>query len=356
MLLFPIVLILILGTALSTMFNPSTIGKTNVAYLNLDAGTASESFDGFLKLEEIEDLLIVKYVNTYDEGLEMIKTREVAAMIFIDEAYTEGLQKNEKGDIKVIRSNYSSFGAIIVNSVVEGFVNAANAIEATASLGSFNSQFIREKSINRRPISSSGRVPTAMDYYSVTMLAMTIMYGASYGIHEIGKDYFDSIGGRIKASPTKAYEMYVGKTLGVVITLFTQSLMLILFTRYVFNVNWGNNLWLVLFICFSLTMLSTGIGVMLCMVCSSRRKASSIMNILVPFFTFIAGGYIPIDNIGGMLDKIKFLSPNYLAQRAIFNQVFEGGSGETQLFIMIIWGMGLFTFMASAIAGRRQIQ
>lgn len=356
LMLFPIVLILILGSALSSNFNIDDIGKTSVAYLNLDGGAAAEAFEGFLGIEDIEKLLEINKVNTYEEGVALIKERKVAALIYIKEGYSHSLQQGGDGEIKVIRSSYNNYGATIVKSIVESYVNASNAIEATAIIGSFNPQFIRVGSIKRMPINSSGRTPTSMDYYSVTMLAMMIMYGANYGINEIGKDYFDSIGGRMKAAPIKAYQLYIGKTLGVVSSLFMQAMIIILFTKYVFKVNWGDNILMIMFIVFSLAMLSVGLGVMICMLSSSRRKAYSIISILVPVFTFISGGYVPIDNIGGILSKLKFLSPNYLTQRAIFNQIFEGSSSETQLFIMIIWAVGLLTFMTSAIAGRRQAQ
>lgn len=356
MLLLPVVVILVLGTALSSTFKHSDISITPVAYLNLDNGTASNAFNEFIKLEDIEEIISVKTVASYDEGIEMIRNREVAAMIYINENYTQNLKNGGTGDIEIIKSQHSSFGASVVSSVIDSYVNAANAIEASGKLGNFIPQFSRSDSVKKMPINSTGRTPTSMDYYSVTMLVMTIMYGAHYGIDELGKDYFESIGQRLKSAPIKSYEMYVGKTIGIVITLFLQALILVLFTKYVFNVNWGNNLTEVLFICLILSMLSIGLGVMICMVSSSRRKATSLISILVPVFTFVAGGYFPIDNVGGIIEKIKYISPNYLAQRAIFNLVYEAGAQETQFFLLIMVGISLILFITSAVAGRRKLQ
>ena len=48
-----------------------------------------------------------------------------------------------------------------------------------------------------------------MDYYAITMLALTLMYGALYGSFGMAEDIEEKTVIRIKSSPTKEYENYI---------------------------------------------------------------------------------------------------------------------------------------------------
>ena len=49
-LLFPVLLILILGTALNSAYSPRNMDKISVAYVNMDNGAISKRFDAFLNI------------------------------------------------------------------------------------------------------------------------------------------------------------------------------------------------------------------------------------------------------------------------------------------------------------------
>ncbi|KAB3530341.1 ABC transporter permease [Alkaliphilus serpentinus] len=361
MIVFPLVLIFILGSALSTAFTPSEMGKTKVAYLSLDKGGFTQAFEEFLQVEDVEELLEVVEIESYEEGVSLISQQKVSGFIFIEEDHSLRLQEGKEAKVKIVSSRYGNFRSKVIANVVEAFTNGSNAIAATATLGKMNPNYNPGNSIDYSTISIKGRIPTSMDYYSVTMLAMIMMYGSSYGIYGIAQDYFDSIGSRIKASPIRAYQLYIGKTLGIVLTLTLQALIVVLFSKYAYGVNWGGSIGVIMLICFSLATLSTGLGVMLSMVTGDRRAANNISSILVPVFTFISGGYMPLSNFGGgkiagLFDRLKLVSPNYLTQRAMFNQIFDGSLKGAEVFIMGLWAISLMLFLTSIMAGRRQVQ
>ena len=67
-----------------------------------------------------------------------------------------------------------------------------------------------------------------------------------------------------------------------------------------------------------------------------------MVSILVIVCTLLAGGFVKIDT-----GPLKFISPNYYAQTAMFNSIFNGDNGIALQNIGILW---LFVIGASIVA------
>ncbi|MBM7615353.1 ABC transporter permease [Alkaliphilus hydrothermalis] len=354
MMALPVLMILILGTALNSQFTPATIGTSSVAFLNSDGKWASVSFEEFLHLEEIQELLEVQTVNSYDEGIELIEEGDITALLHIPEGYTTNLQQGKDANIEVVSGIQRGFRITIIENIVESYVNRGNVVQAGAMVGIKGLAYDSQNSLKENTISTEGNIPSSMDYYGITMLVMILMYGANYGLFGIAEDFFGTVGARIKSTPISGYEMYIGKTLGTVLTLFCQALIIVFFTKYVYGVNWGDNLMAIFGICLTLSFFTTGFGIMLCMLSPTRKFATNIINLVVPVFTFLAGGYAPLPNLGKVIGKARYLSPNYIGQRAFFSYIYEGATSNTMYFVLFLWGLSLLTMITAISVGRRQ--
>ena len=353
MLLLPIVLILILGSALSGVFTPGNISRTAVCYLNEDRGILGERFDEYLQNEEIGKFIETKKVSSYEAGIQLVKDRGASSFIHIDKDFTEKTLKGEVGQIHVFNSQYSSFRATVVKNIVDSFIDGANTITALNKVGISNAAYTRSGAIEEMPISVTGKTPRSIDYYAVTMMVMTIMYGTAYGCSAMAEDQVKKTFIRLKGAPIKAWEVNAGKITGSIITILMQVIILIAFTKYAYNVNWGGNIPFILLVCFSMAILSVGLGIMVYNIFGNPHGASAFLSTLVMILTFISGGYFPTDALSPIFAKVSLLSPNYLAQRAIFNTVFSGAFSETLTYFGIIWAIIITTFIVAAWAGRR---
>lgn len=360
MLLMPIILILILGSALSSNYAVSDVGKTPVAYLNKDKGEGSKHFDEFLKNDEVEKMLSVRKVETFEEGKDLINNNKVNGLIVINEDYTDQLSAGNKGTIEVYTGK-KGFRVSFIQNIVDSFINGANTITAVQRLGSTNMNYVREDNIEEMPITTEGKVPRAIDYYAITMLVLILMYGAQYGCHGMGEDYMEENGKRIRVTPIKPYEHFIGKVIGTVFTIECQAIILILFTKFVYKANFGDNILAIIFISFTLATFATALGIMLTMVTGDRMKASSIISLAIPVLTFIAGGYTKIEAGNSLFSKIMYISPNYLAQSAMFNSIYgEPVTSNIQLLsstqcIMLLWILTAVAFLAASVFGRRRV-
>lgn len=361
MLLLPIVLILILGTALSGAFKITDLKAIQVCYLNNDKGTMSQYFDDFLSSEEIKDMLEVEKVATIEEGKKLVGNEKVTALILINESYSDDIKSGKKANIEVYTGRYTGFSTSVVKSIIESFVEGANTVGAVQRLNVSQVNYTRTESVVESPITTNGKRPRAIDYYAVTMLVMILMYGTQYGCQGIGEDYLENRGKRVKTTPIKPYEQFIGITLGHVFTVMCQSVVLLLFTKYVYKVNWGNNVPMILLISFTLSSLSIALGIMFTVLIKDRMKATTILSLIVPIMTFLAGGYTPIFVGDSMFARIMYISPNYLAQTAFFNTIYgQPITSNIQLLstvecVGVLWIITIIFFIISSVSGRRQL-
>ena len=353
MLLLPIMLILILGSALGGVFTPNSVSATTIYYLNEDHKFMSQAFEAFLETDEIKELTLVKTVTSKDEAIKLIVNREAATLIVLPSNFSEEIQNGRKAAIEVYNSKYSSFRASIVQSIVNGFVKGTNAQLVVRQMGSSSPEYMRFDNLQENSVTTEGHTPRAIDYYAVTMLIMTIMYGTSYGNLALKEEKQLNTSMRLASAPIKYREVILGKLLGSIVTVLLQAILIIIFTKMFFNVNWGGNIPFVIFVCFSLTLLAVGLGMMVSNLGKNPQATGALLNFGVNIMTFIAGGYFPASQMGPLLEKVGFISPNYLAQQAIFNTIYEGSAVQTINYMLGIWIVLIIVFIIAGFTERR---
>lgn len=350
MLIIPVLLIAILGNALgnSEDFAAKNIGKINVLYVNNASGTSGENFENFINLKELSDIIKPTKTENIDEGKKLIEKKQYEALVVYDE--------NIEGKFKVVGSDYNSLKVSIVKNIMDAYADKANSFEALAKLKTRDFSIKQSNNIDSQVITISGKKPSATDYYAITMLIMIIMFGAIYANFAIDKDYYSAVGGRIKSAPVRLWQVFLGEGIGVVFTLLWQIIILLAVSRFVFKVNFGNNLPVIFITALSLAIMSTMLGIFACMITKKGLYGLALLNILVPIFTFLGGGFVKIDFGQGLLGKLSRITPNYLAQNAIFKSIYGGASNEIFLSILGIWIITFVLFIGAKLAGRRDIE
>lgn len=350
--LFPILLILILGTALSKIYSPGTLERVKVAFVSEDKGALSAEFSAFLNKSEIKELLDVQTTGSYRAGMELVKTKQVEALIYIDKTYTSAAMSGGKAKIQIFEEGTDKVNASILQNLVDSFSNGANTIMARRDMGA-SGQYVNTDMIKSMPITEKGNVPKAIDYYAVTMLAMILMYGTMYACFGMAEDKDTKTYIRIKSSPTKDYENFIGKTLGIMLTLIIQVVIIIVFTKVAYHVNWGTNIGMVLLLSLIFSAFATALGIFAYAVTSNTARASGILNILAVVLTFISGGYAKIADTGSMLNKVAAYVPNKMFQTAMFNTIYGGSIAETRSCILELIAITAVLFIIASTAGRK---
>ncbi len=350
MLFLPILLIFILGISLGNAFQSPFISDTEVAYFNEDKGPIGESFEMFMRHEESTDLLSLTPVISADEGIQLVEEGQVHAFIHVPADLLQG----ETVKLQLIGSHQHNFRFTIVESMLESFVSGVNMVLAMEEINPDSLLMVRENSIEARSLQASDVRPGAMDYYAVTMLVMFMMYGTTYAVFGMKHAYLNTTGHRIRTTPIRPIEHYLGLVLANMLTVLIQGIILVTFTRFVFGVNWGNNLPLLFLILLLTGIMAIGLGTAIVMVTGNETLSGNIVMVLVPVMTFLAGGFFRLGlPDSSFLYYLQYLSPNYLAQTALFNTIYAGDFQRTLSMMLIMMVIILISFTMALVSERR---
>lgn len=382
--------ILVLGSAFSNMFDTG-LEPVTVGILNEDAGkekiaegiiqvlepqgtitpvkTSDKDDDADEDEEEeeeettaaeveasISDWMKVYTVKNEADGRslacdkDIAEDHQIAAMIHFDKDFSKNVLEHDGDDdaepisISIKTGRSSQIDATVVKCVFDTFTSSLNADFAVKKHfpGKSLPQNLNIEDGYVKMETDADSTPDAMSYYAIAMLMMVLLYGAEYGCNSIADDYFGAIGERIKTTPIKRYEQYIGKMLGMIVATTLQGIFIVLLTGLVYGAKWGTNYLALLGIIFSMSAASVTLGACLCMITRDGGKGQAMVALLVIACTFLAGGFVKVD-----MGTLKYISPNYYAQTAMFNSIYNGDMGIAMQNIGIIW---LFTIGASVVA------
>jgi ABC-2 type transport system permease protein len=176
MVLFPLILIVILGAAFSGVFDKTvTLDDIKVLYNNRGDGALSEGFNVFARELGKSGGVAFERTDSIEAGKKGVSEGEYSAYIVVDD---------KGGKIDIYENDRYSFNANLVQSMVEAFARKYGAISAVAAVrpsvvGEIISRgyesYTALRSVDRN------RQPGSLDYYSVTMLTLIILYASLTG-------------------------------------------------------------------------------------------------------------------------------------------------------------------------------
>ncbi|MGH4140655.1 SagG family ABC transporter permease subunit [Clostridium sp.] len=320
MIALPIVLMLILGTALSGDMDESSylFNNTNIAYSIEGKGQRVEAFENFLNETKKLGIKPIR-VQDYESGINSVKDTVYVCYIYFNESENKiNLYKNEK----------YNFEASFVEVVFQGFVQKYNVIAEIAKvkpeaveqvLKEDSKKYVDVKSIDRK------KQPRAIDYYGITMTTLIIMYGALYGAFAINGEKTRKTGNRILISPIKKYEFFIGKNMGTFVSIMFQLLIVMVFSRFALGVDWGDSPGVVLLIMSSEVFMAISLGIAAAFIFKSEGVISGVLNAMIPLMIFLGGGYVSLEQFDSqILLNIAKVSPVRWANDTIFKIIYSG--------------------------------
>lgn len=348
MTLFPIILMLILGTAFSKVMGEAIdLGEIHVLYTIKGQGNISK---GFETLKEDLKKYNVSFTLSEDENkaLEGIRDSNYSCYIEFDE--------NNK-QIKLYKNDRYNFNASLVESILNTFVQRYNVISEIAmvspqTLGELPKDNIKHVSIEAL---DSKKQPRAIDYYGVTMTTLIIMYASMTAGFGMNSERTRNTLNRIFVSPIKRREIFTGKVIGFLAITMIQITIVLIFSKYILKVNWGSNLGIVIAVLASEIILAVSIGIGVSFFAKSEGAMSGILNMLVSIMIFFGGGYVPLEQLKSKaIDAIAKFSPIKWVNDSMFNLIYREDFSKVIPAIIINLTLGIILIAISSLAFRRE--
>lgn len=351
MVLFPIVLIVILGAAFTGQFSDSVTltdekvlykveVKENIQFANaLGDFVSALSAETGIVFEETQDIYAAKAST---------ESRAYSALLHITENPLQiNLYKNER----------AGFSTTLMENALSSFIKSYGAMAAIADINpaAFIKPELQEhhKYVQIRSLDKK-KQPGSTDYYAITMLTLIMLYSSLTGFWGFRNEVEQKTGPRILCSPIRNYEMLTGKVIGAITVTIVQGLVVILFSKWILKANWGQDPLPVALLILTYAIMTVSLGVALAFLIKSSDAASGILNTIIPILVFLGGGYIPLDVMGDSFAKIGMVSPVYWVNTALFKIIYERDYSGMAASLGVNLGLAFLFITISALFSIRR--
>ncbi len=341
MLAFPILLMFVLGTALSNVFD-SKIQVSNIQVLYQDNASQvlSQSFKSFEEQARKAGIHFTK-AEPHIDGQKEVKQSNYDGYVVLKD-----------NTISVYESTKNSVEGSIIQGMVTAFADKYNVAEAVAKVKPDQvSQVLAETGKNDyiKSVSlHSAKQPGAMDYYAIAMTTMIALYGAIGGTSLIRGERTRNTADRLLASPIRKGEIFAGKILGSVIFNAICLMLVVLFSKYVFKAYWGSHLGIIFLILVTESLLAISFGLGVSYLTKTGQSARTIIMVAVQVASFFGGAYFQVSGF------IPSLSPLTWANQAINKIIYSNDLAAALPVIGMNLGIAFIMLLIAVISFRRK--
>lgn len=336
-------------------------------------------FTDFLENEDVKSIMGYQ-IMTMEEAEKGIKDDELSAIIVLPENFLVDSYINmittfrNKVEIKVIKNPSRNTTPFIAESIVEGYtqiissmiisknvyISEAQKYKTGDVLGDNLTKFIDtykveselKPMVNR--IEINGQPPiTSSDYYSVGMMAMFILFGASQGSVMLLKEKKKKTYDRLTVAGTKGRDILISKYCMIFILVVLQMTAMILYASNVLGVNFVNmKLIFMTGVCAAFAVSGMGILIGSIMFKSDDYKLAGVMsNGVFQVFALLGGSYIPIEVMPKVFSFLSNVPINGLVMKSFLKIMTGYGFNDIKLYLglmllngIVMLGIGIAVF------------
>lgn len=307
---FPIVLISIMGFAFSRNFGDYEIEGSVIYYFtqnNEYTKTVEERFNNLegVTFTRIEDL---------EKGKSMVSRGAYDLLLYINGT-----------DIQLIHDK-----SIVIRTSVEALLNYSGE------------NFVIKSSLPRQ------KEPGALDFYGLSIMTMMILYGAYISAYGIIEERNGGTLARITSAPVKRYEYFLGISLGSIVQIMIQNIVIILIGHFLLGINYGSRPIAFGAVLLSHSFMVVSLGFFFAINIKDSNVVNGLINIGAQTLVFLGGGYFELPN-SGIIDFLSKLSPIYWINNGLLEAVNLNSYNYIVPAIGITLGIGGLLFIFSQI-------
>jgi len=345
MVIFPLVLIFVLGNALGGFIE----GNHDFDGERLQIAVVADEnspFVEFLKSDEISHFIEANLVENKDCALYLLEEHEIfliAAEINGEISITIPQTANINGLIALsIIDSYNQIGSAMTIAMLEGgnFEELTTILEANIA-------------ITQAPLGI--RTPSGIDFFAVTMLVMIMLFAGFNGVELFNKAMLSHTGSRMMITPVSKPILITGLITAATVVSFVQGFITMAFTHFAYGVFWGDNWGIALLTLLGVVLFSNAFAILLLVSLKNVSSANAAFQVLIFVMTFMAGGFGAPVNFGESFERAIRFIPSNLAQTVLFTNAFGGNEQTMFTNLAILFGIGITLLAAAFIVGRRRL-
>ena len=364
----PLLLTLVLGTALANMWSSET-PPSRVLWINQDAGHLGQMlFEDVFAMPGIASWVVLEAVDDQDAALERVRQGQATALITVPPDFTAAVAEGD-AVLNVYRDPGSSIRADAIAQIARRFAMELSvrhamytaliaqglepdAQEVEAALAQISFEIQRDSL--ESAVAGTNRNYAPMDYYAASMGIMYLLFTVSHGATTFLREREGGTLARMYQSPVRAVSILGGKFVGMYLVAFTQIMCVVAFTSLAYRVNWGNPLaagGLIL----SATTAACGLGVLIAAVSRSAASADALGTMIVLPMSVLGGTMMPLFAMPPAVRSLARLTINGWALDGFTRVMFESARiADVGVNCLVLLGAGLIMLTAGGLSLQRK--
>jgi ABC-2 type transport system permease protein len=364
--LMPLLLIFILGSALSTVFKVEdrVMKPVKMVIVQETPGKPGDPLFAFGKDAALLTWLDPVVMDSREAAERAVRTGEADYAVVIPEGFTEALMQGKQAEWELIRGKDHGQN-IIAESVVNGYLNRINSIQATVlSQKHLGAEQLRElvktasgpleeeanASVEIDKL-SNGRTHTAGQYYATAMLIMFMLYSGMTAAISLVQEREQHTLTRLTSMPITMNQVILGKMAGNGFLSLLQCLIIIILSWLLYGVYWGKQPLLLLCICLLVIAASMSLSTIAAIVGKTTKGVTTMFQFLIIVMTFLSGGFLP--DMGQLLRSWGNFTLNHWAMQGILRIMLDQEAAEVLPYVSVLLAVSLGLMLLSFMIFRR---
>jgi len=365
----PVVLILILGSAFGGLGGDGgMVGQ--VAIVNQDVAAVAEDENDVASeivtmLSDNEDIAAIFEVTVREDAEEVraeVEQGDLIAALIVPAGFNDSVSSAEPVELEVLKDPGSELSANIWESIVRSIAielsrvsvvaqTAGQAAGTAAQEQALPPQVVQavvgaaieaataddaESPVTIEVVEATKDVKevTPLDYYSLSMTSMFLLFGAMFGSFSFITERREQTMSRLLSTPTPRSSFVGGKMLGIMLLGLIQFGVLYAYTSLMMRVNWGESVagtWLV---AGAEIAAATGLAVLIASIAKTERGAGGVGPLLIQIMALTGGAFFQLSILPPWLQPVRYFSVVGWALVG-FQKVQLEGAGPADLLIEI---------------------
>ena len=368
--------------------NAPAISRIPVLVVDQDGGALAAALDDLLRGDDLSGLLAAEAWDDEAAALAHVGNGEAAAAVIIPAGFSASLLPDPTSGqlpapvaLRIYGDPGSPIGAAVVRTVVEEFTNQAVNNVAAIQIGLTQlvtsgavapddlpavGQAMSEQlfgagatagtliTVRAESVTTGGTAGfNPMAFFAPAMALLFLMYAVTLGARSLITERREGTLARMLTAPVNATQVLSGKVAGIFMTGFLQLGVLILLTTFMYRLNWGNPLGVLLLVA-AAALAATGWGLLLASLSSNAGQITAMGTAVMLIFGILGGSFVPGMAFGPLLQYAGMITPNRWAQDGFISLASGDGLAALVTPLTALVLMAIILFALSAVLFRRR--
>lgn len=359
--LLPMLLIFILGTALSSFFGTKEVYVPEQVKLGIIGVESVESlpssFRAFIEAPEVAKVLVPSAGLTREEAESKLRKGRIDFAVTVPKDLDTQIYSGGQVQLEMLLGkSYSS--NLIAKSMLGTFMDEANSKQAQAVIAGPEVLATSKSTIVDRPsyvaigkLNDEGETYTAVQYYAASMLIMFLLYSGLMASNSLFSEKDNHTLYRLQSTPVSNTAIFGGKILGCSIVTIVQAILIVVGSSLMYGVHWGEHVWLLLVVCVLITLTSMTIAIIVSLVTKASSTATAVIQAVIIAMTFLSGGFtpLPVD----LIQSLGEFTVNHWALQGILRMMLNAETSQILTCVGVLGAISLGLSAAAMITYRK---